>query len=1134
MLRRAGRTTFIAVTIAALAVIAGAQETELWVARYDSPLNFNDVATGVAPDGAGGAFVTGYSQGAAGWDYATVRYDASGNELWVRRYDGTSGEDIATGLAVDASGNVYVIGYSWGNVSSHDYATVKYDPDGNELWVRRYEGPAGTDYARGIGLDAAGNVYVTGQSWGGANYDYATVKYDPDGNELWVRRYNGPGNGTDNVYGLAVDAAGNAHVTGYCYTGAVTGHDYATVKYDTDGNELWVRYYAGAGSLSDQARAIAVDGSGNVVVTGWAVGPANLDYATVKYDAAGNELWARLYNGTGNGTDNGYALALDAAGNVYVTGESWGNVSSYDYATVKYDAAGNQQWAMRHDGSAAIDDIAVAMAVGPAGDVFVTGRTTETSTSWDYTTVKYSPAGAELWVHSYDGGTGLLGSDQARAIACSPQGAVFVTGSSSGSASGLDYATIKYGFRDLAVAGITVPDTLEPEGLLVPEVEVWSPGSQGDTGRAFFFVERPGGGFYANFDEAGFPPAGWDTANADGGLFNWLQGSAFPLTPPNYATVLREPTLAANDDWLITPRVRVAAHDTVYFWARTVDGDMESLQVWVSYTEPHPDSFKQAIQAFDFNSTTYGLYWADFHSVGDTTVYIGFRYRMPSGFVGAGICIDDVRLPGTYYAESLAVFVPAGDTVSATFPAWEAEEGRYVARCSVYVAGDVEPGNDELAQPLRVYVPPAPPSDWTEKQPMPLPPSGKPVYYGGWLTYNEADNTIYGGKGNKQQEFYRFELVSEAWTYVGQLPSGLYGGRSRPTKKGSRAVAGPDALYYTAGNNTNSFYRYHITGDTWAELEFVPDGPSRKRIKGGNDMVYIQQGAAGYVYLLKGYRNEFYRFNIASGEWEALPSVPFGRKQKYDKGSFLAWDGGGYLYAHQAKYPNPVNGHHYMFRYDMAGDTWDNDTLKGMPLLGLHGGRLRSKKSKDGGSGAWHDGKLYALKGGNTQQFYRYDPATDLWEELDTMPTVGAASRKRRVKAGAELVSTGTGAFYALKGNKTPELWYYAASDRATSADGPRRDGALAGAFDIRHPAFEIAPNPLAGARAVLRYSLPMAGAARVSVFDIAGRGVLSRGIIAGRSGSVNLDLGRLSAGVYLVKFEAAGRTLTGKLVVER
>jgi hypothetical protein len=291
---------------------------------------------------------------------------------------------------VDGSGNVYVTGRSEG--TSYDYATIKYDSAGNELWEKRYNGPGnGIDWAFAIAVDGSGNVYVTGGSGGsGTSDDYATIKYDPDGNELWVTRYNSPANFGDYARAIAVDGSENVYVTGGS-GGSGTSQDYATIKYDSAGNELWVRRYNSPGNSDDEAYAIAVDGSGNVYVTGDSRGSETFyDYATIKYDLAGNELWVRRYNRLGYSEDRAYAIAVDGSGNVYVTGESGGWGTGSDYATIKYDPTGNQLWEKRYNGPPGNDeDKAYAIAVDGSGNVYVTGYSGGSLTSDDYATIKY-------------------------------------------------------------------------------------------------------------------------------------------------------------------------------------------------------------------------------------------------------------------------------------------------------------------------------------------------------------------------------------------------------------------------------------------------------------------------------------------------------------------------------------------------------------------------------------------------------------------------------------------------------------------------------------------------------------------------------------------------------------------------
>ena len=144
-------------------------------------------------------------------------FSQSVDTAWVRRYNGPLNYDEASAMAVDGSGNVYVTGISRGDGTSEDYATIKYYPDGDTAWVRRYNGPSNLDdWASAIAVDGSGNIYVTGQSyWSGTDfdYDYATIKYYANGDTAWVRRYGGPGNLYDWAYAIAVDGSGNVYVT---------------------------------------------------------------------------------------------------------------------------------------------------------------------------------------------------------------------------------------------------------------------------------------------------------------------------------------------------------------------------------------------------------------------------------------------------------------------------------------------------------------------------------------------------------------------------------------------------------------------------------------------------------------------------------------------------------------------------------------------------------------------------------------------------------------------------------------------------------------------------------------------------------------------------------------------------------
>jgi hypothetical protein len=341
-----------------------------------------DAALAIVTDDAGNVYVTGSSGG--GFYSMTAKYSAAGDQLWVQSFTTIGEGDAGTDIAVDHDGNAYVTGYNVESATGLDIVTIKYGAGGAELWVRRYDAGNGEDVPAAIACDASG-VYVTGRSGG----DIATIKYDFDGDEQWVRTYDG-GFGSDAPAALVLDASGHLYVAGQS-AGDGTNTDFVTIKYDAAGARQWVRRYDGPATVPardyDRAAALAVDASGNVLVTGNSAD----DFATVKYDAAGAEVWVRRYDGPSAGADWATAIAVDASGNAYVSGSSHGTATTqYDFATLSYDATGAVRWTERYDGSANFYDTPYAIAVDASGDVYVTGSSGGSGSGLDYATIKYA------------------------------------------------------------------------------------------------------------------------------------------------------------------------------------------------------------------------------------------------------------------------------------------------------------------------------------------------------------------------------------------------------------------------------------------------------------------------------------------------------------------------------------------------------------------------------------------------------------------------------------------------------------------------------------------------------------------------------------------------------------------------
>ncbi|HMQ79004.1 MAG TPA: T9SS type A sorting domain-containing protein, partial [Ignavibacteria bacterium] len=176
----------------------------------------------------------------------------------------------------------------------------------------------------------------------------------------------------------------------------------------------------------------------------WGNDNLNGDYLTVKYNSNGVVQWAKRYNGPSCKNDKALSIGLDAMNNVYVTGASEQQGKGYDYVTVKYSTNGSQQWAARYDGPAYLNDIANELKVDGMGNVYVTGSSHGGTSKLDYTTIKYNSAGQQQWLKRYTNSP-INDTDVATGIDIDVYGNAYVTGySKSSGAASYDYVTIKY------------------------------------------------------------------------------------------------------------------------------------------------------------------------------------------------------------------------------------------------------------------------------------------------------------------------------------------------------------------------------------------------------------------------------------------------------------------------------------------------------------------------------------------------------------------------------------------------------------------------------------------------------------------------------------------------------------------
>jgi hypothetical protein len=450
-----------------LATFMYASVDTAWVRRYDGPAHGDDWATRIAVDTAGNVYVTGASMSDTGGntqylDFVTIKYYPNGDTAWVRRAD-FGGKDLPSGLGVDAQGNVYVTGTN----NDSRMVTVKYGPTGNRLWYEFFGSQGG---ASDLVLDSYGNVIVCGSSLR-ASSDAATVKYHPSGDTAWVRFYDWAGF-EDYAQAIACGPADALATAGFG-AGATSHYDCVTMMYDSSGGRLWAVGFDGPDHGDDRAYACAVDDSGNVVTAGhgdngYGTPP---DYLTIRYNARGETLWVRTYDGDASGWDEAYGVAADSDGNSYVTGYSYVTATQPNCATVKYAPDGRRLWVALFGGPIANYGKGSGIALDGTGGVYVCGVSAFTPGAYgDYATIKYSAAtGDTEWVRGYNGaGNGV---DRAQAIAVDHRSYVYVTGESYGGiGTGNDVATIKYVQNGGVAEGSRAPVACRLSMVAVPSV----------------------------------------------------------------------------------------------------------------------------------------------------------------------------------------------------------------------------------------------------------------------------------------------------------------------------------------------------------------------------------------------------------------------------------------------------------------------------------------------------------------------------------------------------------------------------------------------------------------------------------------------------------------------------------------
>lgn len=420
--------------------------TLLWASFYNGTLNSVDYANGVAVSSTGDVYVTGVSRESGGStiDFTTVKYNANGVEQWANKYNGADNDwDHGKDVMVDPFDNVYATGYCESG-GTNNTTTLKYNPiNGNLIW-EDVQATATSDGGIQIEYSAADTTIVIGGYQSGIYGDFSMIKLDTSGSFQWRSNYSS-GNTRDIFSAFTLDSLGNIYAGGRSsIPSSFSEYDVKLLKYNKLGTQEWLYTFDGG---FNEVGTIPVAPNNNEVIIGITSNKIGYDenILTIKLDQNGNEVWSTLHEGDAYANDTGSELILDSDFNQIIIGSTNGFQADdlEDYAIVKMDTLGNQLWEYIYKHAEGGKDIAIAATTDNLNNIYVTGHT-ETLTGGgdkDITTIKLSPNGDLLWTKTYAGAAS--GDDTPSAIEMDLQGNILVAASGVESST-FDFILLKY------------------------------------------------------------------------------------------------------------------------------------------------------------------------------------------------------------------------------------------------------------------------------------------------------------------------------------------------------------------------------------------------------------------------------------------------------------------------------------------------------------------------------------------------------------------------------------------------------------------------------------------------------------------------------------------------------------------
>ncbi len=384
-----------------------AQDT-VWTRRFDT--GQYDYASGGARDGSGELTVTGWSSDQPitwGAMALTVKYGPDGDTVWSRVYD-SDYDDVPEGVAVDAEGNVVVVGWFCADGFTGS-EVLKYDPNGGLLWARLDSSDANPELA-GVVVDDSMNIIACGMAELHL-HDVLLVKYSPSGESLWARTFDFGGRPHQEFIVVKLDHTGNIVCAGVA--GDYSSHDVLTAKFGPGGEFIWSsRLDFGA---DETGGSVAIDAANNIIVAGSAGQPdGSRAGLAVKYTPGGDTVWSRLYRLDDVVWLGG--LALDRAGNILMTGTTVDTGSGqrrYRCLVMMCDSMGDTVWTWRYDPGS--NTFGCNLALDDSGHIYVFGRATDADDDYLLVKLRYESGIQDRAAAHWPGGSSIcLGSSVVR------------------------------------------------------------------------------------------------------------------------------------------------------------------------------------------------------------------------------------------------------------------------------------------------------------------------------------------------------------------------------------------------------------------------------------------------------------------------------------------------------------------------------------------------------------------------------------------------------------------------------------------------------------------------------------------------------------------------------------------------